>query len=156
MVDQAQGRDHDYALVDLLDHPLPLMDAEVVPAAAEKAYADSAVQRWSDTIDAFDGYIFVTPEYNSNVPGPFKNAFDCLGQEWAGKPIAFVGYSFGNSRRVLESWRMSVTGSLKMQAVDAATDVDLAANFADAAFTPTSAVLTQLQATLEELEAKLG
>ncbi|MCG6857096.1 MAG: NAD(P)H-dependent oxidoreductase [Salaquimonas sp.] len=42
---------------------------------------DPNVQRLIDQIDAADGLLFVTPEYNYSVPGLLKNAID-----WASRP----------------------------------------------------------------------
>lgn len=51
-------------------------------------------------LGAFDGVIFVTPEYNRSVPGVLKNAVDVgsrpYGQSiWTGKPGAVVSVSPG-------------------------------------------------------------
>src|SRR5690242_20759724 len=49
-------------------------------------------------------FIFVTPEYNHGVPGAFKNAFDSLGHEWVGKPVAFVSHGSVCGVRSVEQW----------------------------------------------------
>jgi NAD(P)H-dependent FMN reductase len=36
--------------------------------------------------------VFVVPEYNHTYHAATKNALDYLAKEWAGKPVAFVGY----------------------------------------------------------------
>jgi NAD(P)H-dependent FMN reductase len=36
--------------------------------------------------------VFVVPEYNHSYNAATKNALDYLAKEWAGKPVAFVGY----------------------------------------------------------------
>ena len=64
--------------------------------------------RWGETIDGYDGFIFVTPEYNHSVPGPFKNAFDSIGPEWQGKTVGFVSYGAENGVRAVEHWRAIV------------------------------------------------
>lgn len=80
LYDLAQGRQDgvEYTLLDLKEFDVPLLTTDVIPATANKQYADEKVQAWSDAVDACDGFVFVTPEYNRSVPGPFKNAFDCL------------------------------------------------------------------------------
>jgi NAD(P)H-dependent FMN reductase len=45
-----------------------------------------------DRLDALDGYVVVTPEYNHSYPGPLKAAVDAHGQPWRAKPVAFVAY----------------------------------------------------------------
>ena len=52
-------------------------------------------------IQAADGLLFLTPEYNRSVPGVLKNAIDVgsrpYGQNsWDGKPAAVVSVSIGN------------------------------------------------------------
>jgi chromate reductase len=53
-----------------------------------------------DRLKAFDGVLFITPEYNRSVPGVLKNAIDVgsrpYGQSaWSGKPGAVVSVSPG-------------------------------------------------------------
>ena len=43
-------------------------------------------------MDGFDGYIFVTGEYNHSIPGALKNAVDYLYREWNNKAAGFVSY----------------------------------------------------------------
>jgi chromate reductase len=51
-------------------------------------------------VKSFDGFLFVTPEYNRSVPGVLKNALDVgsrpHGQSvWGGKPGAVISVSPG-------------------------------------------------------------
>lgn len=51
-----------------------------------------------DIVEAADGVLFVTPEYNRGVPGVLKNAIDWTSRPWgdnsfAGKPAGIVGAS---------------------------------------------------------------
>src|SRR5699024_6627752 len=67
--DLAQGRDTgaEYELGDLKEFNVPLLESPVLPGAANKQYDNEQVQAWSDKIESFDGFIFVTPEYNHSV-----------------------------------------------------------------------------------------
>ena len=106
------GNAHDgveYKLLDLAEFNVPALIAAIVPGAANKQYDDEAVTAWSRAVDACDGFVFVTPEYNHSVPGTMKNAFDSLGSEWTGKPVAFVGYSGTGAIRAIEHWRQIVS-----------------------------------------------
>lgn len=51
-------------------------------------------------LQAADGVLLVTPEYNNGIPGVFKNAIDWMSrgpglQMWVGKPAAVIGASPG-------------------------------------------------------------
>ncbi|VEU82097.1 NADPH-dependent FMN reductase [Acholeplasma hippikon] len=75
-----------YELVDLKDYSLPLLG--VAPTEQQGA----AIGAWSAKMASFDGYVFVTGEYNRSIPGAFKNALDFLKPELANKPVGYVGY----------------------------------------------------------------
>lgn len=49
---------------------------------------------WAERIDALDGIVFVTPDYNSGYPAALKNAIDYLKHEWVGKPAGIVSYGW--------------------------------------------------------------
>ena len=55
-------------------------------------YANAHTQAWAEKIDSFDGFIFVTPEYNHAPSGVLKNAIDFLYREWNNKAAALVSY----------------------------------------------------------------
>ncbi|WP_370413943.1 GNAT family N-acetyltransferase [Streptomyces fradiae] len=76
--------------VALGDLGLPFLDEEEHPAAG--VYQHEHTRRWSAMADAADGFVVVTPEYNSGMPATLKNALDYLYREWAWKPIGFVSY----------------------------------------------------------------
>src|SRR5256885_8361374 len=87
----AQKRsDAEFELVDIKDFNLPLLD-EPVPAAMGN-YSKPHTKAWGAKIDSFDGYVFVTPEYNHGMNGALKNAIDFLYREWNNKAAGFVGY----------------------------------------------------------------
>src|SRR5258708_28390008 len=65
---------------------------------ASNAWAPSqnpVAQRWQKKVAEFDGYIFVTAEYNHGIPAALKNALDYAYPEWNKKAAAFVGYGGG-------------------------------------------------------------
>ena len=60
----------------------------------------ASVKRLKSEIQAAQGLLFVTPEYNRSMPGVLKNAIDHAsrpyGQNvWAGKPAGVIGISVG-------------------------------------------------------------
>ncbi|QGN47407.1 GNAT family N-acetyltransferase [Micromonospora sp. WMMD558] len=76
--------------VALGDLNLPFLDEEEHPSSG--VYRHEHTRRWSAIVDAADGFIVVTPEYNYGMPATLKNALDYLSREWAWKPIGFVSY----------------------------------------------------------------
>ena len=131
---QARG-DADYELIDLKAFDVPLLTSAAVPGAAKRQYDDERVTRWSQAIDACDGFVFVTPEYNHSVPGAFKNAFDSLGGEWIGKAVGFVSYGADGGVRAVEHWRTSVA-NFQMVGVRAQVALGLFTDFGDDGLAP--------------------
>ncbi|RQX15673.1 FMN reductase [Micromonospora ureilytica] len=76
--------------VALGDLNLPFLDEEEHPSSG--VYQQEHTRRWSAIVDAADGFIVITPEYNYGMPATLKNALDYLSREWAWKPIGFVSY----------------------------------------------------------------
>lgn len=106
VLEQTQGReDADYELVDLLDYDLDLLGEATVPGAAKRQYENPRTRRWSEKIDEFDGFVFVSAEYNHGVPAALKNAFDVLYPEWGHKGAALVSYGADGGVRAVEQWR---------------------------------------------------
>lgn len=141
-----------YELVDLATFHVPLLTTSVQPMAAKKHYDDANVQRWSDAIDAFDAFVFVTPEYNHGVPGGFKNAVDSLGAEWVGKPVAFVGHGSVSGVRAIEQWRQILV-NFSMPIVRAEVNFNGFTHWPDGVFTPEGRHVGEVNAMLDQLEA---
>lgn len=100
-----------FELIDLEKEGLPFLD-EPVPASAQQ-YQHEHTKKWSEKISGFDAYIFVTAEYNHSIPAPLKNAIDYLYNEWANKPVAFVGYGGAGGTRAIVHLR-TIAGELQM------------------------------------------
>jgi NAD(P)H-dependent FMN reductase len=92
-----------YELIDLADYPLPHLDEPMPPATGN--YAGEHTKAWSAKISEFDGYIFVTPEYNHSTSGVLKNAIDYLYGEWNNKAAAFASYGTLGGTRAVEHLR---------------------------------------------------
>lgn len=105
VADQAKQRSATYDLVDLADFDLDLLNEPIVPGAAGGVYENPKTTRWSQTIEQYDGYVFVTPEYNHGVPAALKNAVDVLYPEWRNKAAALVSYGADGGVRAVEQWR---------------------------------------------------
>lgn len=78
----------EFSYVDISTLPLFNQDLEAeFPASA---------QAMKDIVEAADGVLFATPEYNRSIPGVLKNAIDWASRPWgsnsfAGKPAGIVG-----------------------------------------------------------------
>lgn len=140
----------EFALVDLKEFDVPLLTSATVPGAANKQYDDERVTRWSQAIDSYDGFIFVTPEYNHGVPGALKNAFDSLGNEWAGKTVGFASYGAESGVRAVEQWRQIVAN---FQMVDARQQLSVSrfTEFDGTTFTPNERRAGELATLLDQL-----
>jgi len=156
VMDAAAERDADYRLLDLADFDVPHLVAEVVPGAANKQYDDPAVTAWSEAVDACDGFVFVTPEYNHSIPGTMKNAFDSLFGEWAGKPVAFVGYGGDGGVRAVEHWRQ-IVANLSMTDIRNQVVLNIfGEDVNDGELSPREHKQAALTRALDDLEEKLG
>ncbi len=118
--------DDEVELLDLVDFDLPLLD-EPLPAMFGR-YTNPHTRRWSETVAAFDGFVFVTPEYNQSAPASLKNALDYLFHEWADKPAAFVSYGVDGGVRAVEQLRQA-TSVLGMTNLDANVALSLRTDF---------------------------
>ncbi|MEI9899938.1 MAG: NAD(P)H-dependent oxidoreductase [Hyphomicrobium sp.] len=95
--------DAEFEIVDLRDYPMPFFEEKLplVYAPVENPVA----KQWSARMASFDGYIFVTAEYNHSITGVLKNALDHLYPEMQRKPAAFVGYGGVGGSRAVEHLR---------------------------------------------------
>lgn len=78
--------------IPIRDLPLYNRDDEQSPVAA--------VTDFKQAIEASDGLLFVSPEYNRSIPGALKNAIDWGSRPWghnsfARKPTGIIGASTG-------------------------------------------------------------
>ncbi len=141
----------EYELLDLKSFNVPLLESATVPGMANGQYDNANVQAWADAIKSCDGFIFVTPEYNHSVPGPFKNAFDSIA-EWQGKTVAFIGYGFSGGVRAVEAWRLAVA-NFSMHQIRAQVEVNLITDMTDGEFTPADFKAGLVDSILAAVEA---
>jgi NAD(P)H-dependent FMN reductase len=97
-------QDAQFELVDIKDFNLPLLDEPIPPSMGK--YSKDHTKKWAAKIASFDGYVFVTPEYNHGISGALKNAIDFLFAEWNNKAAGFVGYGSAGGVRAVESLRL--------------------------------------------------
>jgi NAD(P)H-dependent FMN reductase len=152
VLEQAQQRsDADYELVDLLDFELPHLD-EAIPASMGQ-YANEHTKRWADAIASFDGFVFVTPEYNHSTSGALKNAIDFIYAEWNNKAAGFVSYGSAGGTRAVEHLRL-IMGELQIADVRAQVAFSLATDFQNySVFTPADYHQANVHAMLDQVVA---
>ena len=147
----AAGRtDATFDVVDLADFDLPLLD-EPMPPAMGAPYSHPHTQRWSETIAQYDGYVFVTPEYNHSMSGALKNAIDFLYSEWNNKAAGFVSYGTSNGARAVEHLR-GIMGELQVADVRAHVGLSLLTDFENwSVFKPTDYHVASVTTLLDQL-----
>ena len=106
--------DIDVEIVDLRDWPLPFFDE--VASSAWAPSQNEVAQRWQKKVAEFDGFIFVTAEYNHGIPAALKNALDYAYPEWVKKAAGFVGYGSVGGARAVEQLRL-VAAELQMATI---------------------------------------
>lgn len=145
----AKRTDATYEILDIADYGLPLLD-EPVPPSLHK-YSKPHTFKWSEAVAAYDGYVFVTPEYNHGIPAALKNAIDFLFREWNDKAAGFVSYGSAMGVRAVESLRL-VMGEIKVADVRAQVMLSLREDFENMqAFKPREHHEKAVNAMLDEL-----
>lgn len=139
--------------VDLIDlHTIPLYDADI-----DKAGQPDAVADMKRRIEAADGVLIVTPEYNGFFSGVLHNAIDWASRpagssSFKEKPTAMISVSTGarggrqaqpHLRVLLQNVRAQVMEAPELYVGEAADKFDAEATLTD-------------EATLEELRAFLA
>lgn len=115
-----------YDLIDIQDFKLPLLDEPVPPSMGQ--YSKPHTKAWAEKIGSYDGFVFVTPEYNHGTSAALKNAIDFLFAEWNDKAAGFVGYGSAGGVRAVESLRL-VMGEIKIADVRSQVMLSLFSDF---------------------------
>ena len=83
----------DVELIDLADHEIPLsLPAESPKAAGANYPRPDGQSDLTEALEAADGFVIVTPEYNHSYPASLKSALDWHFTQWQAKPVALVSY----------------------------------------------------------------
>jgi NAD(P)H-dependent FMN reductase len=119
--------DAEFAILDLADYDLPMF-AEAMPPSLGRRPSDPRVRRWAAEVESFDGFVFVTPEYNHSVPAVLKNAIDHLYPAWHHKAAGFVSYGSAGGVRAVEHLRL-ILAEVKVATVRSQVFLSLFADF---------------------------
>ena len=110
----AERSDMAVEILDLRDYPMPFFDE--VASNAWVPTTNEVAQRWQKKVAEFDGFVFVTAEYNHGIPAVLKNALDYAYPEWVKKAAGFVGYGSVGGARAVEQLRL-VAAELQMATI---------------------------------------
>ncbi len=140
-----------FELIDLKDFALPHLDEALPPTMGR--YANEHTRAWAATIARFDGFVFVTPEYNHSTSGALKNAIDYLYREWNNKAVGFVSYGGLGGTRAVEHLRL-IVGELQMADVRNQVALSLITDFVDfSQFRPAAHHVPEVDAMLDQVVA---
>lgn len=93
--------------IDLADTELPVVQQKL--PVAHGSYVSASVRSFAARIEAADGFVMVTPEYNHGYPASLKLALDSVYREWQAKPVGFVSYGgHAGALRAVEQLRLVV------------------------------------------------
>ncbi len=100
----------DVEVLDLRDFSIPFIDEAISPRYNPNRTPDAETQKWLDAVKDFDGYVFVTPEYNRSTSAVLKNAIDVLGHEIDDKPVALIAHGSTGGAQAVANLRMALPG----------------------------------------------
>jgi NAD(P)H-dependent FMN reductase len=140
-----------FELVDIKDFNLPLLDEPMPPIMGQ--YSKAHTKTWAAKIGSFDGYVFVSPEYNHGISGALKNAIDFLFREWNDKAAGFVSYGGAGGARAVEQLRL-VLAEVQMATVRNQVLLSMYTDFEKfSVFKPSPHHETSVNAMLDQLIA---
>lgn len=137
-------------LIDLRDYDLPLFAEEMSPSMQAPTLPEAV--RLRANIEALDGVVFVTPEYNHSIPGVLKNAIDYLPPATLkDKATALIGYSWYGGEAPRAHLR-DILSTFGADVREQELSINLGSDFVDGAFKPSD----ELSASLRQLLASLA
>lgn len=150
----ARRDDAVFELVDLADFALPHLDEALPPAMGQ--YANPHTLAWAEKVASFDGFVFVTPEYNHSTSGALKNAIDFVYGEWNNKAAGLVSYGSAGGVRAAEHLRL-VLGEVQIADVRQQVSFSLMSDFENySVLAPAGPQESQLATQLDQLVAWAG
>ncbi|WP_034261165.1 NADPH-dependent FMN reductase [Actinospica robiniae] len=148
-----------YELLDLAEVDLPFLDEPLKAALGN--YQNEYTRSWSQTVESYDGFLFVFPQYNWGYPAVLKNALDYLYREWHEKPAGFITYGTRGGVKaaeqfteVLRGLRMRVVDHVGAVITDADVDEDWQLRDIDATLGPVLPALAAIDLQLTEALAE--
>ena len=93
-----------YDILDVKEFALPFL--------GESENQENVI-RWNQELAKYDGFVFITPEYNHSIPAVMKNALDNAKDAWINKAAAIVSYGSAGGARAAEHLR-GILGELQI------------------------------------------
>jgi len=93
VVRKLEQRSHSVTMMDSEQYDLPLLDR--MYKEYDTGSAPSNMTTISEALEAADGFVVVSAEYNHSIPAALKNLLDHFQSEYLYKPSAIVTYSAG-------------------------------------------------------------
>lgn len=145
-----------YDLIDLAEVGLPFLDEPLKPALGD--YQHEHTRAWSELITGYQGFVFVSPQYNWGYPAPLKNALDFLYREWHDKPAATVTYGTRGGGKAADQLHQVFEGlhmrplqtRVEVVITDDQVDQDWQLTDVDATMQPCAKLIRQLDAEMIE------
>ncbi|MBL8584075.1 MAG: NAD(P)H-dependent oxidoreductase [Rhizobiaceae bacterium] len=141
----------DAHLADLAAFALPLYDEPHHPRL--RRYEHEHTKRWSESVEAADAFVLVTPEYN-HAPAPsLLNALDYVFHEWAYKPAAFVSYGgVSGGLRAVQAAKPALTALKVMPVPEAVVIPMVSEQVQDGSFRPKDLQVAAANSMFDELK----
>lgn len=142
-----------YDIVDLAEVPLPFLDEPVRPALHQ--YEREHTIAWSERVRGFDGFLFITPQYNWGYPAVLKNALDYLYDEWHGKPASVVSYGARGGGKAAAQL-LEVLHGLRMNVLPTHAEIVITEDATEpsGSFANIAAILDPVRATLLTMDSE--
>ncbi|MDD4220329.1 MAG: NAD(P)H-dependent oxidoreductase [Bacilli bacterium] len=100
----SKREDLSFEVIDLRDYPMPFFNE--LGAVSLIPTKDPIGLKWQKKLTEFDGFVFVTAEYNGSIPGVLKNALDYAYEGWVRKPATYFAYGSLGGARAVEQLRL--------------------------------------------------
>lgn len=97
-----KAKHDDVEVLDLAEYDMPLLPE--APWTPNRQLTDGA-KAWLDALDAADGFVVVTAEYNHGIPAVLKNALDYTAGQLKRKPVSIVSHGVVGGARSAEHLR---------------------------------------------------
>lgn len=141
---------HTFDVLDIKEFDLPAFNEDLPPIVYQGKYPNENVQKWADAVSSYDGYIFVTPEYNKNITSALKDALDHISPEFNHKAAGIASY--GGTLGITANTLLRVTlSNFKLATVQASGTFSGNTDFVDGEFKPAEYHQATVQQMFEDV-----